>query len=68
LVLRLTCLILKLSFLQCRKRFPAHIAYELDETDATARTAANFASDIVGDVVEIPSMDLINSIEGEPKD
>jgi len=52
----------------CIERFPAHIAYELDETDATARTAANFASDIVGDVVEIPSMDLNNSIEGEPKD
>ena len=30
------------------ERFPSHIANELDETDDTARTAANFASDIVG--------------------
>ena len=45
----------------------AHIANELDETDATARTAANFASDILGDVVEIPSVDINTSIEGEPK-
>ena len=48
---------------------PAHIVNELDETNnATARTAANFASHIVEDVADIPSVDLNNSIEGEQKD
>ena len=47
---------------------PAHIVNELDETNATARTAANFASHVVEDVAEIPSIDLNNSIEGEQKD
>ena len=36
---------------------PAHIVNELDETNATARTAANFASHVVEDVAEIPSVD-----------
>ena len=47
---------------------PAHIVNELDETNATARTAANFVSHIVEDVAEIPSVDLNNSIKGEQKD